>query len=239
VGLAIAAGGRVNITCVVVDVVAEPDTGAPDTADGDTADAERPTGAATGVGPAGSSQPGDASAEPVGRSGAGSGAADNPAHGEATSLERGGTTLLTAWPLDEVAAGGRPLEGDDVDAGRAHRPRRLTVRVVAFFVVIVVVLGVAVLAVGWYATRTYFVAFDGEQVVIYRGRPGGLLWIEPTVKEPSAPSLDRAALVGALCDRVEGEPSATSLSAARAIVEQLRRDAAQLGVPSAPCGGSS
>ena len=37
---------------------------------------------------------------------------------------------------------------------------------------------------------------------------------------------------GALCDRVEGEPSATSLGAARAIVEQLRRDAAQLGVPS-------
>ena len=69
-------------------------------------------------------------------------------------------------------------------------------RVVAFFLVIVVVLGVAVLAVGWYATRTYFVAFDAEQVVIYRGRPGGLLWIEPTVKEESAPSLDRAALVG-------------------------------------------
>ena len=82
------------------------------------------------------------------------------------SLERGGTTLLTAWPLDEVTADGRPLEGDagdDVDALRAHRPRRLTVRVVAFFLVIVVVLGVAVLAVGWYATRTYFVAFDGSR----------------------------------------------------------------------------
>ena len=245
VGLANAAGGRDNITCVVVDVVAEPDRPSAEAGAHRRRRRRRvdAAGAATGVGPAASASRATRRASKAGARGpAPLRPPTTPRTGDATSLERGGTTVLTAWPLDEVTAGGRLLEGeavDDVDAVRAHRPRRLTVRVVAFFLVIVVVLGVAVLAVGWYATRTYFVAFEGEQVVIYRGRPGGLLWIEPTVKESSAPSLDRTALVGALCDRVEGEPSATSLGAARAIVEQLRRDAAQLGAPSAPCGGSS
>jgi PPM family protein phosphatase len=175
------------------------------------------------------------------RAGRGSSLLDDPAQEGAATVERRGTTVLTSVSLEELAAGG-PLgatPGDETDELRAHRPRRITFRVVAFFLVVVVVLAVAALAVGWYATRTYFVAFEGDQVVIYEGRPGGLLWIEPTVAEPAAPSLDRAALVGALCDRVEGQPSATSLSSARAIVEQLRRDAAELGVPRTPCGGSS
>ena len=48
---------------------------------------------------------------------------------------------------------------------------------------VLVVLALAALAVGWYATRTYFVGADEGAVVIYRGRPGGVLWFDPGVAE--------------------------------------------------------
>jgi len=63
------------------------------------------------------------------------------------------------------------------------RPRRFTWRVAVFFIAIVAVLGTAVWAVGWYARGAYYVGFDAGQVAIYRGRPGGLLWFEPTIVE--------------------------------------------------------
>ena len=35
----------------------------------------------------------------------------------------------------------------------------------------------------WYGTSTYYVTFDDDEVVIYRGRPGGQLWIDPERRE--------------------------------------------------------
>jgi protein phosphatase len=226
VGLANAAGGRDNITCVVVDVVAD-EAEAP--AGSSTANAARAASAARGA-PGGVGGAGGA-----GSSGGEGSAADGDRDATRSMGRIGGTTVLaTSSPDDDPA-----LDEDLDDASiTGPRPRRLTLRVLAFLLVIVVVLGVAALAVGWYATRTYFVDFAGDQVVIYQGRPGGLLWIDPTVAERTDPPLDRRGLVGALCDRVEGRPSATSLSAARGIVEQLRRDAAQLHAPDTPCGGA-
>lgn len=258
VGLANAGGGRDNITCVVVDVIDDhvddvtdhpadrviddPDGGGVATASAAPAEPGEPGEPGPGAG----TVAGDAAGEPTAVLGLpvpgarSASVLDQVRAGSGHTAERGGTTLLTALPLDEITADSLVLDGaDERDAGlaRGSRPRRLTLRVAAFLAVIVIVLGVAVAAVGWYATRTYFVDFAGDQVVIYKGRPGGLLWIEPTITERVA-SLDRAALVGALCDRVEGQPSATSLDDARAIVAQLQRDAAELGVPRTPCGGS-
>ena len=42
-----------------------------------------------------------------------------------------------------------------------------------------------VAAIGWYARSTYYVGFDGDQVAIYKGRPGGVLWFEPTLGSAS------------------------------------------------------
>jgi protein phosphatase len=226
VGLANAAGGRDNITCVVVDVVR------------DTADAAAGPGDADDTAAVGRASTGSVGS--VGRAGVARDGGGVAAGGDVTrSMDRtGGTTVLAA---SSALADDAALD-DDLAAGdrgaAARRPKRFTLRVLAFLLVIVVVLGVAVLAVGWYATRTYFVGFEGDQVVIYQGRPGGLLWIDPTLAERTVPPLDRQALVGALCDRVEGQPSATNISAARGIVEQLRRDAAALHAPSTPCGGA-
>ena len=73
---------------------------------------------------------------------------------------------------------------DAADAGPipgAGHGRRLTLRVVVFVVVLVVVLAGAAAAVGFYARGGYYVGLDGGDVVIFKGRPGGLLWFQPTV----------------------------------------------------------
>lgn len=64
-----------------------------------------------------------------------------------------------------------------------RKPRRLTWRVAVFALALVAVAGVAVWAVAWYARSAYFVGLEDEQVAIFRGRPGGLLWFDPTVVE--------------------------------------------------------
>jgi protein phosphatase len=148
--------------------------------------------------------------------------------GGATALEHSRDSDADDEDRDEAAEAGE----------RALRPRRLTTRLVVFLIGIVAVLAVAGVAVAWFATRTYFVGFQGEQVVIYKGRPGGLLWFEPSVAERSDPPITKAVLAGSLCNRVEGQPSAASLGDARRIVEQLRADQGHLPAPAVPCGGS-
>ena len=41
--------------------------------------------------------------------------------------------------------------------------------------------GGAGFAVAWYARGSYFVGLTSDELTIYKGRPGGLLWFQPTV----------------------------------------------------------
>ncbi|HTJ74538.1 MAG TPA: Stp1/IreP family PP2C-type Ser/Thr phosphatase [Acidimicrobiales bacterium] len=66
------------------------------------------------------------------------------------------------------------------------RPRRFTWRVGVFVFAFLAVLGVAVWALAWYARGAYYVGLDANQVAIFRGRPGGLLWFDPTLVEHKA-----------------------------------------------------
>ena len=61
--------------------------------------------------------------------------------------------------------------------------RRFTWRVAAFTLALVAVVGTAVYAMAWYARGAYYVGLDNEQVAIFRGRPGGMLWFDPTLVE--------------------------------------------------------
>jgi PPM family protein phosphatase len=68
---------------------------------------------------------------------------------------------------------------------RRRRVARPALRVLAWAVPVVVVMGVAFGAVGWYARRTFYVGLSGDQVTLFRGVPGGLLGWEPTVERRS------------------------------------------------------
>ena len=74
--------------------------------------------------------------------------------------------------------------GAGVDAG-AHRGRRRMRTLVLWGLPIVVVIGIAVGAVGWYARRTYYVGLSADRVTLFKGVPGGLLGWQPTVDRQS------------------------------------------------------
>jgi protein phosphatase len=59
-----------------------------------------------------------------------------------------------------------------------------------FLVVLLAVLAAAGGAVGWYARRTYYVGEDGGKVAIFKGRPGGLLWFDPTIEQRTSLAFD-------------------------------------------------
>lgn len=116
-------------------------------------------------------------------------------------------------------------------ARRADRLQRtrITWRVLAFLVLLAAVLGGAVATIQWYGTSAWFVGFDDDEVVIYRGRPGGILWIDPEVVERTG--IDRADVAPRDLPKLRGveQPSRADAeqvvdNIARTIAEQTRRE---------------
>jgi protein phosphatase len=69
--------------------------------------------------------------------------------------------------------------------------RAVTFRVLMFLVLLVGVLAGAWYFLRWYATSAYYVTAEGESIVIYQGRPGGVLWFQPQLVTGSATPLDQ------------------------------------------------
>ncbi len=154
-----AAGGEDNITVVVLDAVAE----AKDPLPSSVAAAIRPRGSGASRAPIEVVEP--------------------TTVGVVTT-----TTSMDAAP--PVAPTPPPdAEGPPRDTARFREPRRArragrgVARFLAFALPILVIVGVGVAAVGWYARNSYFVAFDHGKVVVYQGRSGGVLIWDPTVVE--------------------------------------------------------
>ena len=71
----------------------------------------------------------------------------------------------------------------------------------------------------WYARSAWYVDEVDGQVVIMRGRPGGVLWLDPTQVEVVDLTVDE--LDGASQQRVEDRPVLGSLDEARVFVDNL------------------
>jgi protein phosphatase len=144
-----------------------------------------------------------------------------------------------------IARDGEKGEGDAQERGRGRvrRPRRttrneppktraITIRVVGFMTVLAVLLALAIAAIGWYARGSYFVGIANSRLVIYKGRPGGLLWFQPTVAERTNVSTS-AVLTSRLSDLQGGKEEAT-LGQARTYVRNLQDEAQAHAVVSPP-----
>ena len=118
------------------------------------------------------------------------------------------------------------------DSAERTRPRRFTWRVFVFVFAVVVVVGAAVVAVGWYARHTYYVGVDNGQVAIFKGRPGGLLWFQPTLDRRTSLSLSDVP-ASRLPDVRAGREEATRAEAQR-YVNALRQEAAAQTTTTAP-----
>jgi serine/threonine protein phosphatase PrpC len=60
-------------------------------------------------------------------------------------------------------------------------PRRITVRVVLFALLVAAVPTGAYFAIRWYAYDNWYLSVQGTQIVIKQGHPGGILWFSPRV----------------------------------------------------------
>jgi len=141
----------------------------------------------------------------------------------------GRAQAATLQPTDDDAAGAgaratmAPPRAEP-PAAPAARPRRFTWRVLAFILAVVVVIGLAFVAVGWYARHTYFVGLDNGQVAIFKGRPGGLLWFQPTLDQRTALA-EKDVPPARLPDVKAGQEEATRAEAQR-YVNALRQESA-------------
>jgi protein phosphatase len=206
-------GGRDNITVVVVDIH-----------DGDGSDEGQVVGA-------GSPAPGDAPARGERRDRTEVAAAAGPAGSALTPEEdvAGFGTTAKAGPGKSGADGA--ADGRAAVTGKPAEPRirRLTWRVALFVVIVLAVLAAAVGAVGWYARRTYFVGVKGNEVTIFKGQPGGVLWFDPTVAEDTGVTLEQ--MPAQYRDELRKGHSASSLSDAHGYVRRLEGIAAAQGLP--------
>lgn len=111
--------------------------------------------------------------------------------------------------------------GDDADAPPPDkRRRRGRLGAFLFWLLVVAILAGAFVIVAAYARSGYFVDFtDDDQVMIYKGRPGGVLWFDPTEANPT--TVRRANLDEASVFLVEGRRTFSSLDAAAEFVTGL------------------
>ena len=195
VRLANEGGGRDNITVVVVDVVD----------DGGVAGA---ASAALAREPSRLESP-----APAGE------ASDLAGFTTAIPAAEGG---LTDEQLEAVREAPKPTRAER----RAERKRttrtRVTWRVIAFVLLLLAVVGGAIATIQWYGTSTYFVAFDDGEVVIYQGRPDGILWIEPQLEERT--NIDEDDVPARFVEAIRARSEQATLEEARQLVRNVRRD---------------
>jgi serine/threonine protein phosphatase PrpC len=169
--------------------------------------------------------------------------------GEQLAPYSGGAYALTDVDEEEAAPAhrmggrsgrrGRRGRRDDSPRHQSKRPRRFTWRVALFTLLVLGVLGGAFALIQWYGRAAYYVGFDGEDVAIFRGRPGGVLWIDPEQVETT--SLQRDDVPQDTLDILEAGKEQASLEEAQTYVSRLEDRVAEqrdAGDPDAT-GGST
>lgn len=110
-------------------------------------------------------------------------------------------------------------------AATTEKHRRFTWRVALFTLVLLAILAGAAYATWWFGRNTYYVGAEGGEVTIFRGRPGGVLWMDPTVEQETG--LPLADAPQATQDDIEQGRQFATLDKAEDYVANLleRRDA--------------
>jgi protein phosphatase len=100
-------------------------------------------------------------------------------------------SVLRLDPAADIHHGPSDPHPDEIEVDRSSGGRRLvTWRLGLFVCAVLLVLAILLVSLVAYARSSYFIGIDGDEVVIYRGQPDGVLWFDPTVEEPLALSVD-------------------------------------------------
>lgn len=129
------------------------------------------------------------------------------------------STARPIHPADPTLTGAQPAVAGGRPAPERPASRRMTWRTGLFAVALVAVVAVAAGSVWWFGRKTLYVGVDGDRVAIFRGRPGGVLWIDPTVEERTGVRFDD--VIPARKDDVTAGEEQPDLRSARRYVTNL------------------
>jgi hypothetical protein len=125
-------------------------------------------------------------------------------------------------------------DGDESEESKKEQPaarRPHLGRMIGVFVVLALLISGFVAFSAW-ARSGYFVDFDdNDRVTVYKGQPGGVLWFDPTTENTS--ELTRGDITDDSMQLVDGQPEFSDLGDAIAFVRGLEQinDAATTSVP--------
>jgi serine/threonine protein phosphatase PrpC len=136
----------------------------------------------------------------------------------------------TTAAADTATAPDRTGPADPASTRPGRRRPRLRVSSVLFVLAVLAVLGIAVGAVQHQGRQGYFVSFgDTGRIEVFKGRPGGLLWVEPS--PAGAFVLTRAELTTAWQARIAAGITFTGRDAVDKWYEALSRNPGALASP--------
>jgi PPM family protein phosphatase len=132
-----------------------------------------------------------------------------------------GAELAPSEALAEPPASEAPgrREGWLARRRRLGAPRLLTLRTLAFGLLLGALVVGGWLFLRWFADSQYYVTAQGQSIVIYQGRPGGTLWFKPRQVEVTKVTLDQVLPIRR--PALAGEVTEPSLAAAEAYVRNL------------------
>jgi PPM family protein phosphatase len=149
--------------------------------------------------------------------GAGSGLAGRAEPAGATETEDGGAAGGLAFEPAGATNGSR---AGATEAVRTRPQRlRLTWRVLLFSLILLALIGGAFATIQWYGRSTYFVGFEGDRVAIFKGRPGGVLWLNPVLEETT--DIERSHVPADARDDLDAGKEQSSLGDAHRYVDRL------------------
>jgi hypothetical protein len=197
-----AAGGEDNITVVVLDAVAE-------------AKDPLPSSVAAAIRAKSTGTPASAPIEVVETTTVGVTTTTTSIDAPAAEVSSPPSTADTSKPPRDTAKFREPPKD--------RRGSRTVLRVLAFVVPILVIVGAGLAALAWYANNSYFAAFHDGKVVVYRGREGGVLLWDPhvVVRTP----LTRDQLTQFDKDAVDKHPTFSTEADARVFVNRVEKHA--------------
>jgi protein phosphatase len=149
---------------------------------------------------------------------------------------REASAVLAAEPSSPAAAPATST-GDDpgerrsrvaptAEVERGASSRRVTWRIALFVFVLAAIVVAAAGSIWWYGRNTYYVGVDDGRVTIFRGKPGGVLWLDPTVEQRT--SLKFADVPPARRSDVRDGREEATLADARRYVANLREQAEEI-----------
>jgi protein phosphatase len=102
----------------------------------------------------------------------------------------------------------------------ATAKKKLGIGTILFWTGLVGIVLAVLVVFAAYGRTGYFVGYDGQDVVVYKGRPGGVLWFDPTVEAKT--TLTEADLTEELAEEIAGNPTFSNAASAQKYVNSVR-----------------